>query len=861
MLRIALRSVLSSKVRFALTSGAVMVGVTFVVAAFVTADSLRATFDKLASDISTGSDFTVRGKLAFGEITDAAPPPVPEEVLDDVRAVDGVDIAEGGFFVSGVIPADGTGEAVFSSNGPTAGSNWTADETLSQFFLIEGEWPVGLDEFALEVEAYRNNDFEIGNDYQVVTPTGPREFKLTGTMQFGFPENAAVGAIFSVFDTETAQTVLGFPDQFNQISVRAEPGVDLEALRARIEAVLPSGTEVISAEESTEEFSSAFEGIISVFQTVLLVFAFIVLFVSAFIISNAFNIVLGQRVRELSLLRVLGATPRQVLRSVLAEAVIVGVVAVLVGLGLGMLGALGIRGLFSVLGFSLPDGPLPLRPRTVAWAAVVGVGFTVVAAMIPAFKAARLSPIAGLSEDGGASGTTLQPWRMLFGALIGALGLLLTAAGLFWSYDSATPRLLSLGAGSALVFVAVSVLSPLIAGRAVTLLSRPLRRIFGTAGHLAGLNASRNPRRTAATAIALTIGLALVAMVSIMGASFKATFARNLDGAVKGDFVVTSDDFAGLPKTVARDLRAAEVGSVVAFDYDNVRLRRVGDDQADHSVTVTLDTVVNAVDVDGLQDVANIGVESGSLSGFDPDTGLLVHNDAAEGLMVELGDQVEMSFVSGDTVTLTVAVIYSNSDFWGDWLIDQSLYSQMSTGTLDDAVAIKVEGADPDSVRSLLDEALADYPAADLDDRREFQAEQESNLNNLLILINVFLLFALVVALVGIVNTLTLSVLERTREIGLLRAVGMRRGQLHNMIQWEAVAVALYGALVGILLGTAFGVALVTAIPDDIVSVIDLPIAQMLLFLVFASFMGLLAALLPSLRAGRMKILDAISSH
>lgn len=860
MLRLALRSVLASKLRFVLTSGAVMIGVAFVVTAFVTADSLRATFDQLASDINTGSDFTVRGEAAFGEITDVVAPPVPAEILDDIRAVDGVDIAEGGLFVPGVIPQDGEGTPVFSRNGPTAGSNWTTDETLSQFFLVDGRWPVGIDEFALGASTYSSNAFVIGNEYEVATPTGTRTFTLTGTMQFGFPEDASVGAVFSLFDTATAQTVLGLADQFTQISVRAETGTDLEALRARIEAVLPSGTEVISAEESVEEFSDALGGIISTFQTVLLVFAFVVLFVSAFIISNAFNIVLGQRVRELSLLRAIGATPRQVLRSVLAEAVFVGVVAVVVGLGLGMLGALGLRELFAALDLSLPDGPLPLKPRTVAWAAAVGIGFTIVAAMVPAVKAARLSPVAGLSEDFGSASTKIQPWRVLLGAVLLAGGLILTLGGLFWSFEGAAARLWSLGAGSATVFVAVSVLSPLIAGHAVSVLARPLKRLFGIAGNLAGLNAARNPRRTAATAIALTIGLALVSLVSIMGASFKATFHESLRSSVNADFVVTSQDFAGLPGTVASDLRATGVGSVVAFAGDLALVQRFVVTE-DTTLVDAHEVFFNAVNVDDLPDVANLDIESGSLDDFDSSTSLLIHNDVAEDLELTLGDEVPMTFVSGDTVELTVAAIYSNSAFWGNWLIDQSLHERFATSSLDDAVAIKVSGTDLESARERLESALADYPATDLDDRSEFQEDLESNLNTLLILINVFLLFALVVALVGIVNTLTLSVFERTREIGLLRSVGMSRVQLRRMIRWEAATVALYGALVGVALGTGFGIALVTAIPDDIIGQLDVPVLQMVLFVAIATIMGLLAALLPSLRAGRMNVLDAISSN
>ena len=856
MLRLALKSVLANKIRFAFTAIAIVVGVAFVTAAFVTADSLRSTFGDLAADINTGTDFTVRGALPFGDITDSIAPSVPDSLVDDILAVDGVGAAEGGFFVDGVVPVDGAGETPTTFGGPIAGSNWTVEESLSQYFLITGERPRGLSEFAIDVGTFADYDFELGREYQVVTPTGPRTFTLTGTIQFGFPDNAGIGATFSVFDTATAQEVLGFPGEFNQISVQAEPGADIEAVRARIEAVLPTGVEAITSEEATEEFGNAFESFIGPFQTILLSFAFVVLFVSTFIISNTFNIVLGQRVRELSLLRAVGATPRQVRRSVLTESVIIGAVATVAGLGLGMLGAIGIRALFSAFGGSLPDGPLPLNLRTVAWAAAVGIGFTVVASLVPAIKASRLSPVAGLRDDSGADAGHRRIWRPVVGGALTVLGLVLTWRGLFADFDSTTVQLLSLAAGGAVVFVAVAVLSPLIAGPVVSALASPLQRIFGTAGRLARENAARSPRRTAATAVALTVGLALVAMVSVVGQSLKDTFVESLSSAVEADYVITVDSNAGLPKTLAEDLRSAGVGSVVGFDSDRVEI------YSDVAPDRTDETRITATNLTRIEDVANLGVSDGSLSGFDPATGLLVHAETAQDWGLTAGDEVELAFVSGDRVAVTVAAVFSQTQapFWGPWLIDQSLHDRVSTSAADDWVAVRAADGEPAQAKALLDEVLAAYPQANLENRQQFQETAESNLDIVLAMVNVFLLFALFIALVGIVNTLTLSVFERTREIGLLRAVGMTRRQLRRMIRWEAVAIALYGALVGVVLGLAFGVATAVAIPDGIISRVSVPTGQIVLLVLLAMVFGLLAAVFPSYRAGRMNVLDAIAS-
>ena len=863
MLRLGIKSLLAHKVRFALTASTIVIGVAFVVAAFVTADSLRSGFDQLAEDINTGTDYTVRGELPFGDVFDAVAPPVPAELVDDIAAVDGVEIAAGGFFVDGVIPVDGSGEPVTTFGPPAAGSNWIEDESLSQFYLIDGRWPVGVGEFALDVNSFADYDFELGGTYQIVTPTGPREFVLTGTAQFGFPEDAGVGAIFSLFDSATAQEVLGYPGEFTAISVRAEVGADIAEVQTRIEAVLPDGVEVITAAESAEEFSEGTETIIGPFQTILLVFAFIVLFVSMFIISNTFNIVLGQRVRELSLLRAVGATPRQVRTSVLTESAIIGIVASLAGLGLGMLGALGIKALFSALGASLPESSLPLTPRTVLWAVVVGVGFTVLASLVPAFKASRISPVAGLSEGTTGDERASLGWKRLAGGgVLLAIGLVLTGLGLFGDFDGATPQLSTLGAGAAITFVAVSVLSPLVARSVVSLLARPLVWIMPISGRLARANAARNPRRTSATAVALTIGLALVTMVSIVGQSLKVSFGDRLATAFTADFIVTVDTQAGLPQTLSSDIRAADIGTPVGFSFDLAQIEAdAGSSQTGTGVTRVIETTLTVASIRDLDAVINIDVTEGSLDSFDPQNGLLIHSDVAgdEGLAV--GDQVDLTFVSGDRRTVNVAAIFDGSGFWSNWFIDSALHAQVATTAFDDLVMVQSAIDDPEAARAVIDDVLADYPQAQLEDRQEFQDSIESGLNTVLILVNVFLAFALLIALVGIVNTLTLSVFERIREIGLLRAVGMTRRQMRRMIRWEAAAVSLYGAVVGVVLGAAFGVATSAAIPDDIIDTIAVPYLQLLVFLVISVAFGLIAALFPAFRASRMNVLDAIADE
>ena len=848
MLRLAIKSLLANKIRFALTTATVVIGVGFVVASFVVADSLRASFDKLSEDIVSGTDFTVRGRLEFGDLTETEAPLLSDELVDQVAAIDGIESAAGTFFIQGVTPVDGAGEGVTSNAGPVAGSNWTEDEAISQWYLMEGERPRGPGQFAIDISTFGSYDFEVGRDYQVVTPTGPRSMELAGVMQFGFPDNAGLGAVFTIFDTATAQELFGLEGMVQTIGVRTEPGRDAAEIQAAIGAVLPDGAEVVAAETVSEEFSDAFEGFIGIFQNALLVFAFIVLFVSTFIISNTFSIVLGQRIRELSLLRAIGATPAQVRRSVLAESSLIGVAAAALGIGLGMLGALGMRGLFSAFGADLPDGPLPLRLRTVIWAAALGIGLTVASSLLPAIKASRTPPIAGLAEGATGAAAARQRWRPVAGGLLAGMGLLLTLRGLFASFDSTTAQLVSLGVGAGLVFLAVAVLSPLMARGVVSALALPLGRIFGTSGRLARANAARSPRRTAATAVALTIGLALVTTVAILGQSLKSSFRQSLQTTVAADFIVSQGQET-LPTALADDLRSAGAGRVVAFNSGQAQV-------GGQTQTLT------GADVAGIDSVANLGVVEGSLEGFDPATGLLLHQDPAGDFGVGPGDELDLTFPNGETRRLRVAAVYSQTaTFWGNWLVDRGLIAEMSPTAGDTVVAVDAGSADAEGVRAGLERALESYPQVALEDRSEYQASAESQLNTLLVLVNVFLGFALLIALVGIVNTLTLSVFERTREIGLLRAVGMTRRQARRMIRWEAAVVTLYGALIGIALGLGFGAAIAAAIPADIIDVITVPTGQLGLYLGLSLVFGLLAALFPAFRAGRMNVLEAIATE
>ncbi|MCY4036020.1 MAG: ABC transporter permease, partial [bacterium] len=463
LLRYTLKSIAGARIRFLLTTLAVVVGVAFTVGVFVTTDGLRATFGDLSEDIFEGVDLSVRSEVEFGD-RDFGAPLVDPALVDDIASVDGVAAAEGGVFEFNVIAIDSNGEALESIGPPQMGVSWPQDQQLSQVSV----WPDGIsrpprggDEFALDADTARENGFELGNRYRIITPTGTREFTLVGLFRFGSGEDATVGAQIAAWDAQTAQEVLHDGGGYDSIDVRLEPGASLEEVAAAIAAAIPDNTEVVANEQLVQEQTDDFNEFIGFFQNFLLAFAIVILVVSAFIIYNTFTIIVGQRIRELGLLRALGASGRQITQTVVGEAVAVGLVSTGLGLGFGVLLALGIRALFTAIGADLPDTPITIGANTVISAVAIGVGVTLVSAIWPALRARRIAPIAALANDAGAAGADIKRTPLLGGAMIAA-GVAATAAGIASQATGAT--VLATIAASVLLYAGGSRLHPL-AGR------------------------------------------------------------------------------------------------------------------------------------------------------------------------------------------------------------------------------------------------------------------------------------------------------------------------------------------------------------------------------------------------------------
>ena len=845
MFKLTVRGLLAHKIRFALTAFAVVLGVGFVVGAFVIRDGLKDTFDGIVEDINADLDAEVRGITEFDDGTGLTPP-IDEELVDVVAAVDGVQSATPVLQSFSLVPIDGDGDNIFDPNtGPTISTNSDSDGA-TDVSVADGREP-DAGEFMVDIDTLDDRDLVIGERYEVITSTGREEFTLVGSFRFG-EDNELGGAKVFVFDLEDLQRMMGIGDSIQEIQVVADDGVDTETLVDRIAAELPDRVEVVSADVAISEDQEDFAEIVDILGNVLLGFAGISLFVAAFLINNTFNIVLGQRVRELALLRAVGASARQVRGSVLGESLLVGVVASVLGIVFGVFLAVGLRSLFGALGADLPSFGLTPSVSTIVAGLVVGIGITMSSSITPSRRASTVPPVAAM-QDGFRFGEGEGRRRTIIGLALLAIGLLAMSLGLFGEYDSAVPQLTLLVVGALGVFLGTTLLSPLFSSPVTRALGAPLRFLpwLGMSGRLAQENSARNNQRTAATAGALMVGLALVGMATVTGESLKQTFRDTLDNAIEADWYISSGGFIGFGTGLAEQIDAAP-------EFDRSTPFRFGVAQVDGSSKDVF--AADLAQIDGLIDP---DVVDGSLLEAGPGD-LLIHEDSAEDQGVAVGDTLTLAYANGDTEELTVAAVYGDATILGNWVIDLSSWQAGRFGTTDDlfVAAKNAEGVSLEEARAVLDDIAADFPQVDVESREEFADGQEAQLDNLLAIIQGMVGFSVLIALLGIANTLALSVFERTREIGLLRAVGMSRRQARSMIRWEAAIVAVFGAALGVVLGIVFGYGVTTALPPSFVNDFAVPWGTLATYVMVAGVAGLVAAYLPARRAGKLNVLEAI---
>ncbi|HZB49387.1 MAG TPA: FtsX-like permease family protein, partial [Mycobacteriales bacterium] len=829
MLRTTLRSLLARKLRLLLSAMAVVLGVSFVVGAFVLTDSLGRTFTDLFATVNKTIAVDVRG-AEKGEGTansdGGGRQVVPESTLDAVRKVDGVAEAQGnivraGFNELSVLGKDG--KALSTNGAPLIGANWIDSERLNQQRIIEGRPPAGAGEVVFDPALAEKAGVGVGDRATVFTLTGQQSVSVVGLARYTNGKDSLGGEAYIIFDTRTARDVLRV-DGWSDIVVAAADGVGQPELRDRVAAVLPSGTEAITGDQLADEQASEIQEGIGFLNTFLLVFAAVALFVGAFIIFNTFSILVAQRTRELALLRALGASKRQVTRSVLLEAVVVGGLASAIGLGAGIGVALGLQALFSAFGAGLPSAPIVIEPRTVIVAFAVGILVTSLAALLPARRAAKVPPIAAMRD-------AATPDRSLFRQTIG--GVVLTVGGaVAMTLGLTGSGLWVLGLGAVLAFLGVALLSPLV--------SRPVTGALGSLfsrrlpGRLGRQNSLRNPRRTASTAAALMIGLALVSAVGVLGASLKDSVRKTADSALGADFIL-NPAAVGIGEDTVRAVRAVPgIAETTAFRQAEVRFG----DSEQYPIALPKSAIGATV---------SLSAETGSVSDLGPGT-VLVSDRTAEERGLAVGSTVPARYPDGSTEQLRVVGTYETNDLVGDYVLDESAASRFDQDLYTAALVKVAPGSDVGQVRAALDQAIRPYPNVQVQDRSEFVGEITSQIDQLIQFFTLLLALSVLIAVLGIVNTLALSVLERTRELGLLRAVGMSRRQVKRMVRVEAVLVAVFGGLLGLAVGAVFGVALQRALVDEGVTELTFPVGQLGIYLVAAAAAGVLAAWLPARR-------------
>lgn len=845
MFKTTFKGLMAHKLRMALTALAVVLGVGFIAGTFVLTDTMNAAFDDLFDDVTRGTDVYVRGSSDFEAAFGGSRQPIDDDLLETVQGVDGVGVAAGS--VQGYAQIiDKDGNAITPGGAPTLGFNWSP-EPLNPMTVQSGSPPARPDQVLIDANTAEKYDFRIGDTVQVITLEEPREFTLTGIGSFGSAQSLG-GSTAAIFDTPTAQELFDKEEQFDSIDVAAESGVGEEELRDRLAPVLPEGVEADTATSVADEQSQAIQEGLSFFNTALLIFASISLFVGAFLIYNTFSITVAQRTREFALLRALGASGGQVMGSVVIEALIVGIVAAAVGLAAGILIAVGLNGLLEAFGIDLPQAGLELQPRTIVVATTVGIVITLVSAVLPARRAASISPMEALRES---APSTYRPSRrrMILGSLMTALGAATLFVGLF---AEVSQEIRYVGAGAAIIFFGVATLAPVFARPLALAIGAPMHRLFNMPGRLAQQNAARNPKRTSATAAALMIGLALVGFVGIFAASSKASINKVLDESMKADFVIQSTAFASqvISPKLAEDLsQRSEIGAVAPFRFGQFRSEGKG-------------LFVIATDPQALTQTANIGVVGGDLDDLEGG-GVFLFDRTAESLGVGLGDEFEMQFAPTGPQQLEVVGLFDDKSLvGGDYLVSLGTYDENFSERIDTSIFIKAApGTSIDDARAAVEDVTQAYPNVEVQNQAEAKQTYAAQIDQLLGLVTALLALALVIAVLGITNTLALSVYERTRELGLLRAVGMTRKQTKSMIRWEAVIIVIIGAILGVAIGAFFGWALVQALGDEGITEFAIPGSQLVVYVVVAALFGIIAAIPPARRAARLNVLDAIATE
>ena len=847
MRKVALRGMRARPLRTILTAMSVVLGVAMIAGTYVLTDTINKSFSEVFSQANQGTDVVVvPGSVDEDFHTD--PAPLDEALLRRVRAVDGVATAAGA--IQGEVSMrDGQGDEI---GGATTFVLSQQPGSLDAFEFVSGRAPRAAGEVALSAKAFRDEGLKLGDTLTIVGREGAQPFRLVGSATFGDVDTVA-GFPAAVVTLPTAQALTGRRGEVDTISIAAEDGVAPARLRAAVAGALQGErVEVRTGVQDAAQQTADLEDEFGFIRTALLVFGGIALFVGAFVIYNTFTITVAQRTRELALLRTLGASRRQVLRSVVLEAGLIGLLASLLGLLGGLLLAPGLRGLMKAVGADLPATASVIATRTIVVALVVGVLVTVLASLVPALRATRIAPIIALRE-----GLTAEPrtgrGRIVVAALLCLAGAGILGYGLFGG-ASGSGAAATLGGGAVAVFLGVALFSPQLVRPLAWVIGAPMQRWAGVSGRLARENATRNPARTAVTAAALMIGVALVAFVSIFAAGLRGSIDGAVDRAFTGDLSVVHKSFGATPPALADAVqRVPGVAAVSSLRFSEAKV--VGETET---------TGVSGIDPATLAQTYRLKWKQGSdatLATLGAD-GVLV--DSGYAREAAIGDRIELLTPAGKRVTYTVrGLLDEGADFGllgGGLVVSNERMAADFNERSDEFVFMSfADGASAATTRAAVDRLVATrFPDHETQDREQVKEEQAGQVNQLLYLIYALLALSVIVSLFGIVNTLALSIFERTRELGLLRAVGTSRRQVRRIVRLEAVITSLIGASLGLVLGVLFALAISRPLEEEGFR-LTFPVGTLVLLMAAAAGAGMLASLWPARRAARLDVLQALA--
>jgi putative ABC transport system permease protein len=853
MLRIALRGLVSRKLRTALTALAVVVGISMVAGTYVLTDTIDKSFDSLMASARAGTAAVISGKSTVAAEDTSQHPSVPASLIEPVSGLPGVARAYGLVEVETARMIDDDGDPVGVAGPPALGFGLDAANIGqdSAFKIIEGRWAEGPGEVVIDSTSAERAHLSVGDTVRIEGSGPLRRFRITGLLQWG-RSNSLGGATMAVLDLATGQKLFGFDGRLSEIDIETRDGYTPEQIVSEVEPLLPAQTRVMTVAEQIKDDQAEWSAFAKIIRYVFLTFAGIALFVGAFVIFNTLSITVAQRTREMATLRTLGASRRQILSGVIAEGLAIGAVASALGIGLGIGLARVLSWVVGAIGIDVPRTETVYALRTFVVSMGVGIVVTLLASLVPALRATRVPPIAAVREGAALPGGRLARLRPAVSGLLLLLSLAVVGVSLFGSFDDPVRRLITLAAGCALFFIAVAFASSYVARPLARLAGAPGKLVGGVAGKLARENAMRSPGRTASTAAALMIGLALVTFVSVLSAGLNRSIEVAIRKQGSADYVVMAKDgYSSFPNAVSRRLeKAPGVAKSIALRSDVAR-------------TFGKETDVTALDPKQALAVYRFNWKEGSNASLAElrSDGAIVTEKFANSHKLSRGSGFQMTMPNGHRLRLHVIGVNKQPELvtlLGDVTISQvtfdSLYRNPKTTQLNYLIADKGQSK---TLERSVEAALKAFPDVQLYSEQEAIDLQSSDMGTLLQMFYVLLGLAIVVSVFGIVNTLALAVFERTRELGMLRAVGMTKRQARRMIRYESVTISLIGAALGIPVGI-FLSALATSALQRYDIVFSLPAGSLAVFIAVAIAAGMLAAILPARRASRLDVLEAL---